>query len=94
MAKPSLNQLDSGRDTSYMYPGEEELSSPSRPGYSSHPAVRPPTSEGQMQFSGKHPSDEIVVQTEITVSIANKDSLPEGSLRPWEMVVVKPGGAM
>ncbi|KAJ4387564.1 hypothetical protein N0V93_008159 [Gnomoniopsis smithogilvyi] len=94
MAKPSLKQLDAARDASYMYPGEEELGSPSRTGFSSHPAVRPTTSEGPTQFPGKHASDEIIIQTEITVSIANKDSLPQGALRPWEMVVEKPGRAM
>lgn len=97
MVKPSLKQLNTVKDASYMYPGEEELGSPSRTGFSSHPAVRPTTSEGQMQFPGTkhgHASDEIIIQTEITVSIADKDSLPQGSLRPWEMHVEKPGRAM
>lgn len=94
MAKPSLKQLDGVKDASYMYPGEEELGSPSRTGFSSHPAVRPTTSEGPTtHYNGKHGNDEIMIQTEITVSIADKDSLPH-TLRPWEMVVEKPGRAM
>lgn len=94
MAKPSLKHIDANKDASFMYPGEEELDSPNQPCFAPHPGVRPTTSEGQKNFSGKHASDEIVIQTEITVSIADKDSIPKGPLRPWEIVVEKPGRAL
>lgn len=98
ITKPPLSHLGSNKDkeVGFRYPGEEDLHSPHRTSHPSLPVGRPPTSDGPKKSSVKHTpaDDEIVIQTEITVSIANKDSIREDSMRPWEIVAGKPGRAV
>lgn len=79
-----------------MYPGEEELDSPPCSGFASHPAAGgQPTALEEAKLSPAKPGDDkIMIQTEITVSIADKDEIRHETVRPWEIVVAKPGRAI
>lgn len=98
MAKPALPRLHTSKDkeVSFMYPGEEDLHSPTRSSFPPLSGGRPTTSDGPKKSSAKplRADDQIVVQTEITVAIANKDSIREDSIRPWQIVSGKPGQAI
>lgn len=97
VAKPGLHRSETDKEASHMYPGEEEVDLPRRSGskrVASYSGMRPPTSDGPKDVPSKHANDEIMIQTEITVSITSKDSTGQDPLRPWEIVATNPGRAI
>ncbi|CAN8097932.1 unnamed protein product [Discula destructiva] len=101
LGKPTSSRLESrSRGARSIYAEEEDgseldsLSNPAQCAPASRPApalLRTASSARLKNAPPRKVDEEIVVQTEITISIATKDSADPESLQPWEASVAIPG---